>query len=169
MANKIFLIGLMGSGKSFWAAKIANALTIPFFDLDAEVERNEKQSITTIFETEGQDEFRRKEAEALRAFANYDAFILSTGGGTPCFNDNMQWMNEHGITIWLDESLDIIAERLKGERAHRPLVSGLHERGVKEFLSNMLMNRRAYYEQAKFHLAGVEINEENFVKIIRNE
>ena len=69
MANKIFLIGLMGSGKSFWAEKLANVLTIPFFDLDAEIERSEKRSITAIFQTDGQDEFRRKEAQALRAHA----------------------------------------------------------------------------------------------------
>ena len=169
MANKIFLIGLMGSGKSFWAEKLANVLTIPFFDLDAEIERSEKRSITAIFQTDGQDEFRRKEAQALRAFSNYESFVLSTGGGTPCFNGNMQWMNEHGITIWIDESPDVTAERLKGQREHRPLVADLPEGGVREFLSDMLMNRRAYYEQAKLHLAGDQIKEENFLKIIRNE
>jgi len=169
MDRKIFLIGLMGTGKSFWAQKLAAALHVPFFDLDAEIERNEKRSITAIFQTDGQDEFRRKEAQALRAFANYKSFVLSTGGGTPCFNNNMQWMNEHGITIWIDESLDVIAERLKGQREHRPLVAELPEQGVKDFLSDMLTNRRAYYEQAKLHLAGDEIKEENFLKIIRNE
>ena len=169
MGSKIFLIGLMGCGKSFWAEKLANALHVPFFDLDAEIERNEKRSITAIFQTDGQDEFRRKEALALRAFGNYESFVLSTGGGTHCFNNNMQWMNEHGITIWIDESLEIIVERLRGQREHRPLVARLEEQGVKDFLSGMLMNRRAFYEQAKLHLAGDEIKEENFLKIIRNE
>jgi len=166
MGSKIFLIGLMGTGKSFWAEKLANALHIPFFDLDTEIERNEKRSITAIFQTDGQDEFRRKEAQALRDLANYETFILSTGGGTPCFNSNMQWMNEHGITIWIDESLDVIAERLKRQREHRPLAAGLQEASIREFLSDMLTKRRIFYEQAKFHLAGDQIKEENFLKII---
>ena len=163
---KLFLVGLMGSGKSFWAAKLNKLSGVPFYDLDTEIESKEKKTIAKIFEGKGEDVFRQIEAATLRSFSNKEQFILSTGGGTPCFYSNMQWMNEHGITIWIDESLDVIEKRLQKEKLHRPLISAIPSAGVGEFLSNMLRDRSNFYKQAKFHLRGDEITEMNFLKIL---
>src|SRR5204863_6501254 len=122
---KIFLLGLMGSGKSFWAERLSAKLGISHFDLDAEIEGKEKKTIAEIFQEEGEETFRKKEAEALRTFSNKETFILSTGGGTPCFHCNMQWMNEHDVTIWINEPLDIIEDRLKTQKIHRPLIASV--------------------------------------------
>ena len=166
---KVFLLGLMGSGKSFWAERLSEILNIPWFDLDTEIEKKEKKTIASIFETEGEKVFRLKETQALQTFSNHEKFILSTGGGTPCFHENMKWMNDQGITIWIDEPLDTIEERLKKERLHRPLIASVHETNLKEFLSQMLTRRSEFYAQAKFHLQGDEIVEENFLKILSSD
>ncbi|MFX8731638.1 shikimate kinase, partial [Acinetobacter baumannii] len=78
-----------------------------------------------IFEEKGEAYFREKEALSLRTFEGMHHLILATGGGTPCFHDNIQWMNEHGITIWLNEPTSMLTERLKAEKNHRPLVAAL--------------------------------------------
>src|SRR5258706_8334488 len=108
-----FLIGLMGSGKSFWAERLSNILHIPAFHLDDEIEKEERRTIAEIFAEQGENYFRIKESEVLKSFAGKENFILSTGGGTPCFHNNMKWMNDHGITAWIDEPVEIIEERLK--------------------------------------------------------
>jgi len=163
---KIFLLGLMGSGKSFWAERLSEILSIPYFDLDAEIERKEKKTVAEIFETNGEASFRIKETEVLQAFSNKDKFILSTGGGTPCFHGNMQWMNEHGITIWLDGPLDIIEQRLGKGKPHRPLIASVPEADLKGFLSQMLATRSEVYTQAKFRVTGDEIMSKKFLKIL---
>lgn len=163
---RVFLIGLMGSGKSFWADKLGASLKIPAFHLDDEIEEAEQKTISEIFTAEGEDAFRLKESAALKSFAGKGSFILSTGGGTPCFHDNMNWMNAHGITIWIDESSDTIAGRLQEEKQHRPLIASVEDDKLHEFLSDMLRNRRQFYAQAKFHLREPNINETQFLKII---
>jgi len=163
---KIFLLGLMGSGKSFWAERLSAILDIPCFDLDTEIEKKEKKTVTEIFQTQGEEAFRIKEADALRTFSNKETFILSTGGGTPCFHGNMQWMNEQGITIWIDEPLDTIEKRLKKQKLHRPLIASVPQPELKEFLSQMLNKRSEFYTQAKFRLREHEVAEKNFLKIL---
>ena len=163
---KVFLIGLMGSGKSFWAEKLSGLLKIPFFDLDTEIEKEENKTIAEVFQREGEDAFRIKEAAALRSFSNKETFILSTGGGTPCFHGNMQWMNGQGITIWIDESVEIIEKRLKKERLQRPLIASIPEAGLHDFLSQMLHTRSVFYAQANFRLTGNEIELNKFLKIL---
>jgi len=98
---KLFLIGMMGSGKTYWAQQLAAAYHIDWMDLDSEIEKENLMTIKEIFETEGEENFRLKEQKALHKLARYQNIIIATGGGTPCFYNNMQWMNEHGITVLL--------------------------------------------------------------------
>src|SRR6516164_2312332 len=123
LGGHIFLIGLMGSGKSFWARKLSATFGIPAFDLDTEIEKIENKTVAVIFAEKGEDYFRSKEKEVLKGFADKQYFLLATGGGAPCFYDNMAWMNENGITIWIDEPIKIIAERLQKQKSHRPLIA----------------------------------------------
>ena len=98
---KIFLTGFMGSGKTYWGRIWSRQLGLDFYDLDELIEKKEGKTISTIFEKEGEDHFRKLEATALKAFAETENGIIACGGGTACFNDNMQWMNEQGVTVFL--------------------------------------------------------------------
>jgi shikimate kinase len=164
---KIFLIGMMGSGKSFWAEKLKKKLKVPAYDLDALVEMMEEKSIQEIFAEDGEEYFRKAEAKMLRLFAEKKQFVLSCGGGTPCFNDNMKWMNKNGITIWIDEPVEILTERLSQEKSHRPLIAHLGDSELQDFLHNKLQERAAYYEQSTYRLNGEKLDESTLVKILK--
>ena len=116
---KIFLIGLMGSGKSYWTQQLAKKYKTGGYDLDYLIEVREEKTIAEIFAEDGEDYFRKAESTVLKWFDQKKTYVLATGGGAPCFFDNMAWMNKQGITIWLDEPLPVIAARLAPEKAHR--------------------------------------------------
>lgn len=156
---KLFLIGMMGSGKSYWSKRLAEQLQLKYFDLDSIIEQNCKLKINAIFEQFGESYFRQAETNALKNFANQNNFIVATGGGTPCFNNNMQWMNEHGTTIWIDEPIDILVSRLKKEKDHRPLIKQLNDVELKDFLLQKLNERNPFYNQAKFKVNSEMLNE----------
>ena len=162
----IFLIGLMGSGKTFWAHKLSAVLNIPAFDLDKEIEKAEGKTIAEIFDAQGEDQFRKKENEILKSFSGKNNFILSTGGGAPCFYDNIDWMNEHGITIWIDEPPVTIAKRLQKEKSHRPLIANVEDEALSDFFVQMREKRKSFYAKAKYHLTESDISENSFLKII---
>jgi shikimate kinase len=166
--GSVFLLGLMGSGKSFWADKIGKLLNTPSFHLDDEIEKSEQKIIAEIFIEKGEDYFRQKETEVLKSFSDKNNFILSVGGGTPCFNNNIDWMNENGITIWIDEPIEIIEKRLLKEKSHRPLIANISDKNLYTFLSDMREKRSVYYQKAKHHLKQDEISEQGFLKIILN-
>lgn len=155
---KIFLIGMMGSGKSYWAQQLSAHLHIDWMDLDAEIEKEAMMSISEIFETQGEAGFRQKERAALHQLAGIENIIIATGGGTPCFHDNMAWMNAHGITIWLDEPVHILADRLLPEKDHRPLIQNLDEQGIHAFLQKKLEERTPFYSQASFRLQSNDLS-----------
>ena len=164
---KIFLIGMMGSGKSYWKQLLAKQLNIGGYDLDFIIESEEERSISQIFQEDGEPAFRKIEAKLLRWFGEKKSFVLATGGGTPCFHENIEWMNQEGITIWLDEPVDVIAERLAGEKQHRPLVANLDDAGITQFIAGKLAERKPFYSQAKHHLSGNQINLNNFKQIFK--
>lgn len=164
---KIFLIGMMGSGKSYWAEKLKKKLAILAYDLDALVEMMEERTIAEIFEEDGEEYFRRAEAKMLRLFAEKKQFILSCGGGTACYHDNMKWMNKHGITVWLDEPVETLTERLIKEKDHRPLIKNLDDTSLKNFLNKKLQERESFYSQAAYRLSSDNLNENAFTKILR--
>ena len=164
---RIFLIGMMGSGKSYWAERLKKKLKLPAYDLDALIEMMEEKTVAEIFREDGEEYFRWAEAKMLRLFAEKKQFILSCGGGTPCYDDNMKWMNKHGITIWLDEPVEILAERLAKEKSHRPLIKDLDNSHLKEFLNKKLQERIEFYNQATSRLNGRNISDSGFTKILK--
>lgn len=155
---KIFLLGMMGSGKSFWKKSLSAKLKTGGYDLDHIIESVEEKTISEIFEEEGEAAFRKTEAKLLRWFAEKKSFVLATGGGTPCFHQNMEWMNQQGITIWLDTPLALLTERLVKETDHRPLISKLTEDELKSFLQNKLSERTPFYQQAKIRVAEDQLD-----------
>ena len=157
---------MMGVGKTLYSGKWAKVINATAYDLDDMIIEQERMSITEIFAQKGEDYFRKKEAELLRSFADKDNFILATGGGVPCFYDNMDWMNTHGITIWLNEDINILYGRLKHAKAHRPLLKDLDDIALKAYLDNKMTERTPFYSQAKYIFTGKEISTKNFEEII---
>ena len=158
---------MMGSGKSYWAQIIAEKENIDWMDLDQEIEKETSLSIKEIFAAYGEEYFREKEKDALHKLTNYTNIIIATGGGTPCFHENMQWMNEHGVTIFIDEDVETLGERLKKEKAHRPLIKDLSDEELHDFLSNKLKERLPFYSQAQHHLQGNKISDLSFAEILK--
>lgn len=158
---------MMGSGKSYWTRKIARKLKTGGFDLDYLIESHEEKSISEIFTEDGEPYFRKKESAILRWFGEKKKFVLATGGGTPCFHDNMEWMNQQGITIWLDEPVETLVQRLVSEKEHRPLINKMTKEELPAFLTTQLAQRTAFYTKAQFHLQGKSISEGAFTKIIK--
>lgn len=165
-AEKIFLIGMMGSGKSYWAKKIAKWNKCVGYDLDDLIEMNEEKSISEIFTEDGEDAFRKTEAKILRWFKDKKKFVIATGGGSPCFHDNMHWMKKEGVVIWLDESIEVLVSRLTAEKAKRPLVANLDENEIAKFVQEKLIERNPIYQQANYRLTSDEIKEANLKKLI---
>lgn len=146
---RIYLIGFMGSGKTYTGRRLAEQLGFPFLDLDLLIEEVAGMDIPAIFREFGESHFRKLERQALRGTAGRKAAVVSTGGGVPCFFDNMDWMNRHGLTIYLDTSPSILARRLLPERAHRPLLQPYDEHSLPAFIQSKLAERTYFYEQAR--------------------
>ncbi len=150
---QIYLIGFMGSGKSFTGYRLAKHLNRQFLDLDHRIEQQAGQTIRSLFEERGEVYFRRLEQRTLQATEAAPPSVISCGGGTPCFFNNMEWMNEHGLTIYLKTPEPVLFERLKQGRALRPLIRSKSDTELREYISDTLASRSAYYEQASivFH------------------
>jgi len=141
MTQKIFLVGLPGTGKTTLGKELATELNIPFFDLDEEIEKQAKQVIRSIFSEKGEDHFRQLEHDQLRRIIQESqSFVLSTGGGAPCFFDNMQMMNKSGTTIFINTPIHLIKQRIQHDSA-RPLMQTNTLEGLYE-------KRKQWYEQA---------------------
>lgn len=161
----IFLIGFMGSGKSHEGRLLSAQTGLPFIDLDEWIQQQEGRSIVEIFNTDGEKYFRNLEAIQLQlasaSFSDDSAIhigenrlkgIVATGGGTPCFHGNMDWMNEHGITIWLNLPIAVLTERLKGEKAKRPLIAEIKEEELSGFIEKKIEDRKLYYSKADIEI-----------------
>ena len=163
---KIFLIGLMGSGKSYWTKQLAKKYKTGGYDLDYLIEVKEEKAIAELFTEDGEAYFRKVESTVLKWFEEKKTYVLATGGGAPCFFDNMAWMNKQGITIWLDEPLPVIAERLAPEKAHRPLIAKLSDTELFSFLEKQRVERLPFYSAAHIHLQDETITSDSFKKAL---
>ena len=163
---KIFLVGLMGSGKSYWTKQLAKKYKTGGYDLDYLIEVKEEKTIAEIFTEDGEDYFRKVESTVLKWFAEKKTYVLATGGGAPCFFDNMDWMNKQGITIWLDEPLSAIAARLAPEKAQRPLIANLSDSELLAFLEKQRESRLPFYSAAQILLQDPSITSDSFKKAL---
>ena len=164
---KVFLIGMPGSGKSYWSSRIAKKLKCGSYDLDKLIESWTDQTIAELFAAEnGEENFRKTESKLLRWFADKKSFVLATGGGTPCFFDNMAWMNKQGLTIWIKDEQPTLVHRLISEKEHRPMISKLSNAELEDFIYSKSVEREPYYHQAKVVLSGNEISEKEIFNAI---
>ena len=146
---RIYLLGFMGSGKSFSGKRLAKKFGMSFIDLDDYIEAKEGRTIREIFEKEGEDYFRKIEKECLHEMGEKEMTIISTGGGTPCFFDNMKWMNENGVTVFLETSIEILSNRLFDEMQKRPLLKDFSKEELKHFIEKKLEERNPFYHQTQ--------------------
>lgn len=156
--GKIFLIGFMGSGKSYWGNRWAAKYELPFIDLDKLVEQKENKTIAAIFEENGEEYFRKLETDCLKAVSGKRSFIMACGGGAPCFNNNMQWMNEQGTTVYLSAAPEFLYNRVVEEKDRRPLLKNLAGSELFSFIEKKLEEREPFYRQAKIILPSEELN-----------
>lgn len=163
---RIFLLGFMGAGKSYWGKLLAAHWNLPYYDLDDVIAEQEGMPVADIFNTKGEDHFRRIESEVLRELSAGNKFLISCGGGTPCFSDTMDFMNDRGITVWLNPSATLIAERLQRKQYKRPLIQDLSPEDLVAFTEKKLAERRPFYEQSQVIVHGDEISLETFDKMI---
>ena len=151
---RIYLIGFMGCGKSSLGKRLARKLDYPFVDLDHEIEIDAGKSVTALFEEQGEDWFRRKEQELLHRTVDLPHAVIATGGGTPYYFDNMDFMNANGVTVYLKMSPVSLTHRLEYARKKRPLVSDLKGEELFRFVSDKLESRAPFYNRAHCIIKG---------------
>jgi len=167
----IFLVGMMGSGKTTLGRQLARQLGCAFVDLDAYIEQREGKTIPQLFATEGQQGFRMLERQALEALVQqYTQAVVATGGGAPCFFDNIDLINQQGLSVFLDVPVEELAKRLRRAGGQeRPLLQG--KTGAAEltaFLQEILAQRRRFYERAKAGITGVAIDINSLLYLVEN-
>ena len=164
--KKIVLVGFMGSGKSLIGSALAQKLNIPFLDLDHAIEEKEGKSVQTIFAEFGEPYFRALETKYLtECLALPYQIILSTGGGTPCFSNNIQLIQQASQSIFLNVSPEMLFKRLILEKEKRPLIRDLQDDKLLEFIENKLHERLPYYQKSTIELEIAD--EEDVEKILR--
>ena len=151
-AKRIILIGYMASGKTTLGKKLANKLNMPFIDVDAKIEELEGCSISEIFLLKGEKGFRLLETDFLKSYCFPESFVLSTGGGMPCFHDNMKTLNTLGTTFYLKRPVKELVNRLVSAKEKRPLVEGKSIEELEAFITDTLIIRSPFYESSKFVL-----------------
>jgi shikimate kinase len=146
--QRIFLIGYMGAGKTTLGKALSKQMNLSFVDLDHFIEERYHQTIRRIFEEKGEDGFREIERDTLREAGRLEDAVISTGGGTPCFYENMAFMNATGTTVYLKLSVDELMKRIEPYRHTRPVLENRSGEALKQFMELSLSERSRYYEQA---------------------
>ena len=145
---KLFLIGFMGSGKSLVGKMLGKQLKTEFLDLDICIEKANNTSVHQIFGTTGQDYFRQLEHEQIKNLDKQAHMIIATGGGTPCYFNNLELMNSMGKTVYLKTETNLLLERIKRDRSNRPLVKDIPPQDLETYVINQLKKREHFYSSA---------------------
>ena len=168
MSKPVFLIGFMGSGKTTIGKKLARRLNKKFIDLDQLLVEQAGMSIPTIFEIHGEEHFRTLESKLLKEQIHHDT-IVSTGGGSPCYFDNMDWMNKHGIPLHLNMSPKALYDRLRQSNiASRPALKGLEGEDLLTFIEEKLAERMPFYERAAIQVDQINTSLDHICALITN-
>ena len=150
MPSRIILIGYMGSGKTTVGKVLSRELNLPFYDLDWYIENRMHKSIHQIFEEKGEEGFRRIERNLLHEVAEFENVIISCGGGTPCFFDNIGYINQQGESVYLKCRADVLSAHLRMGKTIRPLLLNKTNEEVELFINEQLAQRESFYSQAKY-------------------
>lgn len=164
---RIYLVGYMGAGKSTTAKRLANKLGVESYDTDRMFEEKYRISINDFFVKYDEPLYRKLETQILHDTERLDNVVISTGGGTACFNDNMEWMNRHGFTIFLKISPQSAVERLQHSKVRRPVVMNRTPEELAEFIPKNYAARMPFYEQAQLTFKGEDCDVDALAEAIR--
>lgn len=158
----------MGCGKTTLAKKLSARLSYQLVDLDHEIEERVGVSVANYFSTHGEDAFREMESNTLKTVDYNENTVVATGGGTPCYFDNIEWMNREGLTIYIEMSPAALANRLHKGKAKRPLLKTLDAEEMIDYITDKLKERNAFYRQAALIVNGLGLTVEMLEELIRN-
>ena len=157
--TRIFLIGYMGAGKTTLGKAFARAMGLTFVDLDWYIEERYHKTVRQIFEERGEDGFRELEKRMLHETGEFEDVVISVGGGTPCFFDNMDYMNSVGQTVFLDVDVKVLFRRLKVAKQQRPLLANKTDEELMTFIVEALQKRLPFYSKAKYVFNGERLED----------
>jgi shikimate kinase len=161
---KMFFIGFMGCGKTHWGRLVSQKLELPFFDLDQKIEEQAGKKINEIFKQEGEEHFRQLEKEIMHLLTeSHESFVMATGGGTPCYYNNIDYMKKQGTTIWINCSVDCLYQRLSIDKNERPLIRNLSGDQLHAYITKKFGDRKIFYQQASIILNEDDIKLEELI------
>ncbi len=155
----IFLIGYMGCGKTTLGRAVGRRTGINFIDLDIYIENRFHASVNDLFAARGEEGFRKVERAMLEEVSAFEDTLIACGGGTPCFFNNMELMNDCGVTVWLNTPSQRIIDRLKRNRSRRPLLAGKTDEELSEFVTSSMLVREPFYSRASARFNGEELED----------
>ncbi|WP_294236596.1 shikimate kinase [uncultured Chryseobacterium sp.] len=163
----ISLVGYMGSGKSHISKILSDKLGFKLIDLDKEISKRSKLTISEIFDKKGEIYFRKLERETLEEIlASEKEVVLSLGGGTPVYYNNMEIVNHNSKSVFLRASVSTLAERLSKQKEKRPLIANIDDENLAEFIAKHLFERNPFYSKAQYHVNTDHRNPEDIVNEI---
>lgn len=163
---RIFLIGFMGSGKTTLGRKLAQYLQHEFVDVDKQIEAKIGMSIAHYFHLHGEEAFRKLEREVLQSSTYPHNAVIATGGGAPCYADNLEWMQRCGKVVYLSLPPRALANRLKNSKTERPLLKDLEDEELVDFISQKLAEREVFYNRAKYIISGIDLTAEKLANYL---
>jgi len=166
---RIYFVGYMGSGKTTIGRRLAKDMGLTFVDVDNSIVENYSMSIAGIFETEGESRFREIERDMLHRLSENDNALIATGGGAPCFYDNMEFMNTHGVTVYLKFSPQYLVLRLAHGADKRPLIRNKSPKELEAFITDALVERSPYYEMAEITIEGDSLSDDQILIQIKDK
>lgn len=161
--TRILIIGYMGAGKTTLGKVLAKELGLPFYDLDWYIESRMMKTVPQLFAERGEEGFRKVEHNMLHEVAEFEDVVISCGGGTPCFYDNMEYMNAQGDTVYLKASPEVLYAHLQMGKVERPLLKNKTREEMQAFIKEQLSEREKYYTKAR-HIFDVDLLD-NYEKI----
>ena len=162
--TRIFLTGYMGSGKTTLGRALAAEIGIPFIDLDHYIEKRYCKTIAQLFAEKGEEGFREIERRILHEVGEFEDVIISTGGGTPCFFDNIEYMNSQGTTVYLDVPVERLFIRLSIARSKRPLIKDKNDEELVAFITEQLEKRTPHYSKAQYSFKADKLEDAPQIK-----
>ena len=164
--NRIYLVGYMGAGKTTTARRLAHQLGWEVADTDALFEEKYKISVNDFFNKYDEPLYRKLESAVLKETENLENVVVATGGGTACYFDNMEWMNSHGLTVFMRISPQAAVDRVIHSRHKRPLAIGKTEEELTEFVAQHYTSRMPFYEQARITVKAEDLDLDSLMKQI---
>ncbi len=166
--KRIFIIGFMGAGKTSVGRSLALRMNLSYIDTDYYIEKRYRKKVSEIFATEGEASFREIERRILLEISEFENIVIATGGGLPCFNDNMRLMNEKGITVYLDVPVEELASRLRTSKITRPVLNKRSGEDLVQFINDSLSVRKPFYEQASiWYHAGNSYTDDDIEQLVK--